>query len=111
MRRSRSSSSGLVGVHLKVRGFDKPVRDDGVAPEFLEAAQRSHGGPQGLHALVLWIGGSVLICWYIYGRAARTTVLGVSHISWRSCSSQSTRGAVASRAANAIAAAGACPCA
>ena len=72
---------GLVAVHLKVRGFDKPVRDDGVAPDFLEAAQRSHGGPQGLHALVLWIGGSVLICWYIYGRAARTTILGgVAHL-------------------------------
>ena len=63
---------GLVAVHLKVRGFDKPVRDDGIAPECLEAAQRSHGGPQGLHALVLWLGGSVLICWFIFIRGART---------------------------------------
>lgn len=68
---------GLVAVHLKVRGFDKPVRDDGVAPECLEAAQRSHGGPQGLHALVLWILGSVLICWFIWNQPnARTTFLG-----------------------------------
>jgi len=49
----------LVAAHIKVRGFDGPVRDDGVAPDCLEAAQRSHGGPQGLHALVLWILGSV----------------------------------------------------
>ena len=71
----------LVAAHIKIRGFDGPVRDDGVAPECLEAAQRSHGGPQGLHALALEIGGSVLICWYIYNRGARTTILGgIAHL-------------------------------
>ena len=67
----------LVAAHIKIRGFDGPVRDDGVAPECLEAAQRSHGGPQGLHALLLWLGGSVLLCWFIWNQAnARTTFVG-----------------------------------
>jgi len=67
---------GLVATHLKIRGFDKPVRDDGVTPECGLALRRSHGAPQGMHALALWVLGSVLICWFIWNKNAPTSLVG-----------------------------------
>jgi hypothetical protein len=67
---------GLVATHLKIRGFDKPVRDDGVTPECCLALRRSHGAPQGMHALALWVLGSVLICWFIHDKNALTSLVG-----------------------------------
>ena len=67
---------GLVATHLKVRGFDKPVRDDGVTPECCLALRRSHGAPQGMHALALWVLGSVLICWFVWNKNSPTSLVG-----------------------------------
>ena len=62
---------GLVAVHLK-----EFVASTSGARDARLSSSRRHSDAGRKACSVLWIGGSVLICWYIYGRAARTTVLG-----------------------------------
>ena len=51
----------LVTIYMRRRGFDQPVRSDGVAPECGEAVTRAMCGFQGGLAHGLWCLGSVLL--------------------------------------------------
>ena len=109
MRRSRSSSSASSQC---ISRFVASTSRCATTVSRLSSSRRHSGHTAGRKGCTRSSSGSVDRYSHPYIYAEQRDDRRTPHLARRSCSSQSTRGAVASRAANAIAAAeGACPCA